>query len=308
MGTPLYLYSHATILQHYGAFDGAFAESPHLTCFSVKSNSNAAILRLFAGQGGGADIVSGGELYRATSSGGAARQDRLFRGGQAGRGSPVRPRLPHPHVQCRIHAGVAGSRPGGGRGGRESPRGAAGKPGRGPEDAPVHLHRAQGEQVRVDIADAVEYYRTAAGLGHVEVKGVSCHIGSQLTQVAPVVDALRKLKDLVTRLTEAGIPIEYLDLGGGLGITYDSEEPPHPRDYARAVKDELGSMDLTLIFEPGRVIMGNAGILVTRVVYTKSTARKTFFIVDAGMNDLMRPSLYGRSTGCGRSWSPIGIR
>jgi diaminopimelate decarboxylase len=132
----------------------------------------------------------------------------------------------------------------------------------------------------------------ASGLENLEVSGISCHIGSQLTEVRPFVDALKKIKTLIAKLQESGISIKTLDIGGGLGITYDTEEPPHPRDYAEAIKGELGSTDLTLIFEPGRVITGNAGILVTKVVYTKSAGDKNFLIVDAAMNDLMRPSLY----------------
>jgi diaminopimelate decarboxylase len=144
----------------------------------------------------------------------------------------------------------------------------------------------------IDINEALEHYRMAAGLENLEVLGVSCHIGSQLTEVRPFVDALKKVKDLIAKLEGLGIHIKVLDLGGGLGITYDEEDPPHPTQYAEAIKEALGSVDLTLIFEPGRVIAGNSGILVTKVVYTKTAGDKTFFIVDAAMNDLMRPSLY----------------
>jgi diaminopimelate decarboxylase len=145
----------------------------------------------------------------------------------------------------------------------------------------------------MDIRDAHEQYRMAAKMKNLVVSGVSCHIGSQVTQVTPFIDSLRKLEELIKDLEAAGIRIDYLDIGGGLGITYDSESPPHPREYARAIKDELRVGNLTLILEPGRVIVGNAGILVTEVLYTKSTQEKTFFIVDAAMNDLIRPSLYG---------------
>jgi diaminopimelate decarboxylase len=143
------------------------------------------------------------------------------------------------------------------------------------------------------ISSALEEYIVAAGLSNLMVSGISCHIGSQLTDVKPFVEALRSLEELKKRLEEIGIRIDYLDLGGGLGITYDREEPPHPKEYAEAIKKELDMEDLTLILEPGRVIMGNAGILVTKVLYTKSTQGKTFIVVDAAMNDLIRPSLYG---------------
>jgi diaminopimelate decarboxylase len=145
----------------------------------------------------------------------------------------------------------------------------------------------------IDISGALEEYTVAASLKNLVVSGVSCHIGSQVTQVSPFVEALKKLKGLMRRLEEIGIRIHYLDLGGGLGITYDKEEPPHPREYAKAVKQELDMEGLTMVLEPGRVIMGNAGILVTKTLYTKATPEKTFIIVDAAMNDLMRPSLYG---------------
>ena len=144
----------------------------------------------------------------------------------------------------------------------------------------------------IDIKDAPEQYTMAAGLKNLEITGVSCHIGSQLTQVSPFVDALGKLKEMIKGIREAGIQINYLDLGGGLGITYDEEAPPHPEEYAKAVKEELKNWDLTLILEPGRVISGNAGILVTKVLYCKDTGEKRFFVVDAAMNDLIRPSLY----------------
>jgi diaminopimelate decarboxylase len=145
----------------------------------------------------------------------------------------------------------------------------------------------------IDITEALEQYTVAANLENLTVAGVSCHIGSQVTQVSPFVEALKKLKTLIKQLEEAGIPVRYLDLGGGLGITYDKEAPPHPKDYARAVKRELDMENLTVILEPGRVIMGNAGILVTKTLYTKRAPEKTFIIVDAAMNDLVRPSLYG---------------
>ncbi|RLG28129.1 diaminopimelate decarboxylase, partial [Methanosarcinales archaeon] len=158
----------------------------------------------------------------------------------------------------------------------------------------------------IDISEALEQYTAAAGMKNLKVCGVSCHIGSQLTQVSPFVDAVGKLMQMIAELEETGIRIEYLDLGGGLGITYDKEEPPHPSEYGMAIQDELKVADRTLILEPGRVIMGNAGILVTKVLYTKSIKDKLFFVVDAAMNDLMRPSLYGSYHGiqpvskCGR--------
>jgi diaminopimelate decarboxylase len=145
----------------------------------------------------------------------------------------------------------------------------------------------------IDIRKALEEYARVSGMRNLTVSGVSCHIGSQLTRLSPFVDALKKLKELMGKLKEIGIDVSYLDLGGGLGITYDQEEPPHPGEYANAIQDELDMKDVTVILEPGRVIVGNAGILVTRVLYKKTTPEKSFIIVDAAMNDLIRPSLYG---------------
>jgi len=156
----------------------------------------------------------------------------------------------------------------------------------------------------IDINDALDQYTVASALNGLDVVGVSCHIGSQLTEVGPFVDALKKLKKLIGSLRDIGIRVDYLDLGGGLGITYEMEAPPDPQEYARAIQTELGASDLTLIFEPGRVIMGNAGILVTKVLYTKPTKEKMFFVVDAAMNDLMRPSLYNSYHGI----QPVKIR
>jgi diaminopimelate decarboxylase len=292
VGTPFYLYSHATLKKHFEAFDGAFSSMNHLTCFSMKSNSNMAILRLFALMGGGVDIVSGGELYRALNAG--VDPSRIV---YSGVGKEVL------DLEYALESGILMFN-------AESPQEIQklndvalriGKRARvairvNPDvDPKTHPYISTGlkeNKFGIDINEAVEQYTVAASLKGLEVTGVSCHIGSQLTEVSPFVDALKKLKELVVHLREMGIAIAYLDLGGGLGITYDKEDPPHPRDYAREVKNEMGSMDVTLILEPGRVIVGNAGILVTKVLYTKATQEKIFFVVDAAMNDLMRPSLY----------------
>jgi diaminopimelate decarboxylase len=292
VGTPFYLYSHATLRQHFRAFDDAFADIKHLTCFSMKSNSNLAVLRLFGLEGGGVDIVSGGELYRALKAG--IDPAKIVYSGVGKRAEDLEYSLESgifmfnvESVQ-EIHAlnNVAG------RVGKKAKIAIRINPDVDPKTHPYISTGLRENKFGIDINEAPEQYVMATGLENLEVFGISCHIGSQLTQVRPFVDALKKVKGLITKLEGSGIHIKALDIGGGLGITYDEEEPPHPRQYAQAIKEELGSVDLTLIFEPGRVITGNAGILVAKVVYTKSAGDKTFFIVDAAMNDLMRPSLY----------------
>ncbi len=292
VGTPFYLYSHATLTQHFKAFDGAFNGMKHLTCFSMKSNSNMAILRLFARMGGGVDIVSGGELYRALR-GGVDPSKIVYSG--VGKGAS--------DLEYALESGILMFNAESAqeiqklneiaqRMGKRARIAIRVNPDVDPKTHPYISTGLKENKFGIDIAEALDQYAVAARLDGLDVSGVSCHIGSQLTQVSPFVDALRKLKELIERLREIGIAIEYLDLGGGLGITYDKEDPPHPREYAREVRRELGAMDVTLILEPGRVIVGNAGILVTKVLYTKATREKVFFVVDAAMNDLMRPSLY----------------
>lgn len=292
VGTPFYLYSHATLRQHFKAFDGAFSGMKHLTCFSMKSNSNMAILRLFSSLGGGVDIVSGGELYRALKAGvepakivysgvgkGVADLEYALRSGiLMFNAESAQEILKLNEVAERI--------------GKRARVAIRVNPDVDPKTHPYISTGLKENKFGIDIDEALEQYSVAASLNGLHVAGVSCHIGSQLTEVSPFLDALRKLMRLIGRLREMGISIGYLDLGGGLGITYDREDPPHPEEYAREIQSELGTSDLTLILEPGRVIVGNAGVLVTRVLYTKPTKEKMFFVVDAAMNDLMRPSLY----------------
>ena len=293
VGTPFYLYSHATLRQHFRAFDNAFSDVKHLTCFSMKSNSNLAILRLFAKEGGGADIVSGGELYRALKAG--IDPKKIVYSGVGKRAEDLSYALESDILMFNIESEqeilrldeVAK------KSGKAAQIAIRVNPDIDPQTHPYISTGLKENKFGIPFNRALEEYTLAASLGNLKVTGVSCHIGSQLTQVSPFVDALKRLKGLIKRLEEAGIPIGYLDLGGGLGITYDKEMPPHPKEYALALRRELDLKDLTLILEPGRVIMGNAGILVTKVLYTKSMQEKNFIIVDAAMNDLMRPSLYG---------------
>jgi diaminopimelate decarboxylase len=292
VGTPFYLYAHATLTQHFKAFDGAFEGVDHLTCFSMKSNGNLAILRLFAGLGGGVDIVSGGELFRALQAG--VDPQKIVYSGVGKKDEDLRFALSSNILMFNVESSqelrrlndIAGSM------NKEAGIALRVNPDVDPKTHPYISTGLRENKFGIDIREAPEQYTVAAGLKNIRVLGVSCHIGSQLTQVSPFVDTVAKLMKLVEKLEGAGIPITFLDLGGGLGITYDREEPPHPGEYARAVKEMVKKSNLTLIFEPGRVIMGNAGILVAKVLYTKSSADKNFIVVDAAMNDLMRPSLY----------------
>ena len=293
VGTPFYLYSHATLLRHFRAFDHAFGGMKHLTCFSIKVNSNMAILRLFAQEGGGGDIVSAGELYRALKAG--MEPEKIVYSGVGKRVDDLEYALRSDILMFNVESTqeILKLNEVAGRMGKKAMVAIRVNPDVDPMTHPYISTGLKENKFGIDISDAIEQYTTADEMENLIVSGVSCHIGSQLTQVRPFIDTLRKLKKLIIKLEESDIKIDYLDLGGGLGITYDKEEPPHPIEYAKAIRKELEMEDLTLILEPGRVITGNAGILVTEVLYTKSTKEKTFYIADAAMNDLVRPSLYG---------------
>lgn len=293
VGTPCYVYSHATLKHHFTVFDSAFAAVPHLTCFAAKANSNLAILSLFGSLGGGVDIVSGGELYRARKAGVPA--NRIVYSGVGKTREEIDFALNEDILMFNIEstqeleaidarAAALGCRA------RIALRV---NPDVDPKTHPYISTGLKKNKFGVDIDNAVKSYERARNMEHVDIQGVSCHIGSQLTEISPFVDALKRLRKLISKLEEIGISIQYLDLGGGLGIVYDQEAPPHPHEYAQAILDELSGLSCTLIFEPGRVIVGNAGVLLTKVLYTKKTSSKDFVIVDGGMNDLLRPSLYG---------------
>jgi diaminopimelate decarboxylase len=293
VGTPCYVYSCATLQHHFSVFDTAFQGMPHLTCYSVKANANLAILGLFAAMGGGADIVSGGELFTARQAGIPA--NRIVYSGVGKTQAEIDYALSENILMFNIEslqeleaidqrAEAMNSRA------RIALRV---NPDVDPKTHPYVSTGLKKNKFGVDIEQALKAYKRSRDLEHVEVLGIDCHIGSQLTEVAPFIEALKRLKVLIGRLEQIGIRIQYLDLGGGLGISYHEESPPHPREYAQAVVEELSDLSCTLILEPGRVIVGNAGVLLTQVLYTKKTPSKEFVIVDAGMNDLIRPSLYG---------------
>lgn len=298
IGTPAYVYSLATLRRHYRVFDQAFAKAPHLICFSVKSNSNLAVLRAFAGEGSGFDIVSGGELFRALKAGGDPKKI-VFSGVGKKR----------EEIESALNAGILMFNVESeqeiefldevSRGlGKRAPISLRVNPDVDPKTHPYISTGMKKSKFGIEITRSAELYKKALALKNLEVIGVDCHIGSQLTTVDPFVDALSRVREYLDRvlvgyLRKEGANIRYLDLGGGLGIQYKDEEPPHPEAYAAALIQGLTGLDVTLILEPGRVMVGNAGILVTEVLYLKETDEKKFVVVDGGMNDLIRPALYG---------------
>ena len=293
VGTPFYLYSAATLTRHFQAMDQAFADTPHVTCFAAKSCSNIAILNLFGRLGGGADIVSGGELFRALTAG--IEPKKIVYSGVGKTPEEMRYALKSGILMFNVESlqelvtlqAVAADL------NLVAPVALRINP---DVDPKTHAYISTGlakNKFGLPLDQAADVYAEAHAMTHIDVVGVSCHIGSQLTTVAPFVESINKVIAFVKRLSANRITIKYLDMGGGLGINYDQEEPPLPTEYAAALKEALRELPgCTLIIEPGRVIVGNAGILVTKVLYTKSGA-KNFIIVDAGMNDLARPSLYG---------------
>ena len=293
VGTPFYLYSYKTLVRHFNVFNEAFKGIPHLVCYSMKANSNLALIRLFVNLGGGVDVVSGGELYRALKAG--ADPQKIVFSGVGKKEDEIEYALKagilmfnvESSMELRTINEVAG------RMNRKAPIAIRVNP---DIDARTHPYITTGmkqNKFGIDILRAPMAYRLALELPNLKVMGIDCHLGSQLVEVEPFVEALKKLKSLVENLRKEGVEIRYLDLGGGLGITYDDEEPPQPVEYASNILEEIRSFDCTLILEPGRVIVGNAGILVSRVLYTKENEEKCFIIVDAAMNDLVRPSYYG---------------
>lgn len=292
-GTPLYIYSKALLTQYWQAFDNPLKGHPHLVCYAVKANSNIAILNLFAKMGSGFDIVSQGELERVLVAGGDPK--KVVFSGVAKSETEIKRAL-DVGIRCfnveslpeleRINA-IAGKL------GVKAPVSLRVNP---DVDAKTHPYISTGlKENKFGISHhlAVEAYRFASQLEHLDVKGIDCHIGSQLTETAPFLDALDRIIDLIEQIAAEGITIKHLDLGGGLGVCYDDEVPPTPAEYIDAILAKLKNYpQLELLFEPGRVIVANAGILLSRVEYLKYQDDNNFAIVDAGMNDLIRPALY----------------
>ena len=291
-GTPTYVYSRAHIEAQYLAYAEALAGMPHLVCFAVKANSNLGVLNVLARLGAGFDIVSRGELERVLAAGGQA--DKIVFSGVGKTRDDMRRAL-EVGVHCfnvesaeelerlQLVAAELGVR---------APISLRVNP---DVDAGTHPYISTGlkeNKFGIDIATAEDVYIRAAQLPNLDIVGVDCHIGSQLTTLAPFIDALDRLLDLVDRLGECGIYLRHIDLGGGLGVRYRDEEPPLAADYIKAVRERLDGRDLALVFEPGRFIVANAGVLLTRVEYLKHTEHKDFAIVDGAMNDLIRPAQY----------------
>ncbi|MGR9012289.1 MAG: diaminopimelate decarboxylase [Gammaproteobacteria bacterium] len=291
-GSPCYIYSRATLERHWTAFDQAFGNQAHLICYAVKANSNIAILNLLSRLGSGFDIVSLGELERVITAGGepkkivfsgvGKREDEILAALKVGircfniEVSGELDRINRLAGQLGVIAPVSF---------RVNPD----------VDAQTHPYISTGlkeNKFGIEIQQALTEYRRAAAMPNIKVIGIDCHIGSQLTETRPFLDALDKILDLVATLEAEGIKLHHLDLGGGLGICYKDEQPPEPAEYIQAILARLGKTDFEILLEPGRAIVGNAGILVTQVEYLKPTSNKNFAIVDAAMNDLVRPSLY----------------
>ena len=315
-GTPCYVYSRATLERHWRAFDNAFAGRPHLVCYAVKANSNLAVLNVLARLGSGFDIVSVGELERVLAAGGepakivfsgvGKREDEMRRALQVG-------------IRC-FNVEVAGELDRLDRVAGELGVKAKVSLRVNPDvDANTHPYISTGlkeNKFGIDIGQAVSEYQRAAALPHLEVAGVDCHIGSQLTSTGPFLDALERVLALTAELEQHGIHLRHLDLGGGLGIRYRDEVPPEPYELASAINARLRDAPYEILIEPGRAIVGNAGILLTRVEYLKSNSVKNFAIVDAAMNDLLRPSLYKAwqailpviegGTGEAKTWDIVG--
>jgi diaminopimelate decarboxylase len=291
-GTPCYVYSRATLERHWHAFDDALAAIPHLVCYAVKANSNLAVLNVLARLGSGFDIVSVGELERVLAAGGDAakvvfsgvgkRRDEIERALEAG----IRCFNVESTAELELINDIAAAH------GAHAPVSLRVNP---DVDARTHPYISTGlkeNKFGISIADALSAYLRAADAEHIDVHGIDCHIGSQLTEIAPFVDALDRVLALVDRLEENGIELRHLDMGGGLGIRYRDEKPPQPAEQAAALVERLQGRQLEILIEPGRAIAGNAGILLTEVLFLKHNEDKNFAVVDAAMNDLMRPALY----------------
>jgi diaminopimelate decarboxylase len=291
-GTPLFIYSRRTLERHFRTFEAPFLDVPHVICFSMKACSNLAILKIFGNLDGGVDIVSGGELFRALRAG--VPPSKIVYSGVGKKAYEIDEALHADilmfNVESEEELGLLNQRAAAmGTRARVALRV---NPDVDPLTHPYISTGLKSNKFGVQIEQAREIYQKAKRYGAIDPIGVDCHIGSQLTELAPFLEAVSILRTLLKNLRADGIDIKYLDIGGGLGIPYDQETPPAPGEYGAAVLDLISDMNITLIMEPGRVLVGNAGIMITRVLYNKRGSEKNFVIVDAAMNDLIRPSLY----------------
>jgi diaminopimelate decarboxylase len=293
-GTPLYVYSSATLRRHWRVLDRSLSGLRHLVCYATKANGNLGILDLFARMGAGFDIVSGGELYRVLKAGGDPR--KVVFSGVGKTDVESGPELARVSVVARRLGAIA-------------PIALRVNPDVDPRTHPYIATGLKKSKFGVSVEDARRLYRIAARDPAIEIRGVACHIGSQITTVTPFLDAIARVRALARDLERTGIQVRHLDIGGGLGIQYRDEDPPHPDEYGAAVKRAMRGFRGEVILEPGRVLVGNAGVLLTRVLHIKRSGRKVFAVVDAAMNDLVRPSLYGAHhdiESCGAAPRPPG--
>lgn len=292
VGTPCYVYSHHTLVRHFRVYDGAFKNIPHIVAFAMKANSNLAVLRLMAKEGSGVDIVSGGELFRALKAGVPA--SKIVFAGVGKKSEEIREALKADILMFNVESSaelqaineVAASM------GVKARVALRINPDIDPKTHPYISTGLKKSKFGIAADRAIEEFKNAAAFSHIKVVGLHAHIGSQLTQVTPFVESLKKVLTMVQTLAEQGISLRYVNIGGGLGITYSDETPPEPKDLAEAISPLVRDLKCVLIMEPGRVIVGNAGVMLTKVLYAKEGEAKRFLIVDAAMNDLIRPSLY----------------
>ena len=291
-GTPVYIYSYNTMFRHYNAFAQAFSSIPHIICYSVKANSNISVIGSFLRMGSGLDIVSKGELYRATIAG--ADPQKIVFSGVGKKEDEIKFALEKNILMFNVESeaelykinAVAGCL------NKKAPVALRVNPDIDPQTHPYISTGMKENKFGINIDKAEELYSVAQKMNYIDIVGIDFHIGSQLTKMEPFTDALDKLKTLVEKLRHNSIGIKYIDIGGGLGITYDKETPPKPEEYAGHIKKSIKDLNCTLIVEPGRALVGNAGILVASVIYLKQNEYKNFIIVDASMTDLIRPALY----------------
>ncbi|WP_298436315.1 diaminopimelate decarboxylase [Geobacter sp.] len=293
VGSPVYVYSHATLTRHFKAFDEAFAAVPHTVCYSVKANSTQAVLKTFINLGGGVDIVSGGELYRALKAG--VDPKKVVYSGVGKKDDEIEYALNTGILMFNVESEQELTRISeiASRAGKKAGIAIRVNPDVDPQTHPYITTGLKNAKFGITIDRAMAEYARAKTLPGIDVIGIDMHIGSQLTKVNPFVDSIEKLKVMIGKLRSQGIDLQYFDCGGGLGIQYNTEEPPLPADYGREIVAATKGLGMHLVFEPGRNIVGNAGILVAKCLYTKERDEKNFIMIDAGMNDLARPALYG---------------
>ena len=292
VGSPVYVYSHATLTRHFKSFDDAFAAMPHTICYSMKANSTQSVLRTFINLGGGVDIVSGGELYRALKAG--VDPQKVVYSGVGKKDDEIEYALNTGILMFNVESEQELTRISeiASRMGKTAGIAIRVNPDVDPGTHPYITTGLKNAKFGITIDRAMEEYTRATTLPGIDVIGIDMHIGSQLTKVNPFVDSIEKLKVMIAKLRGQGIDLKYFDCGGGLGIQYNAEEPPLPADYGKEIVAATKDLGMHLVFEPGRNMVGNAGILVAKTLYTKARDEKNFIMIDAGMNDLARPALY----------------